>query len=663
MTVSLPVAVLIVAAYTLAAYGFGSWLQSWLFGQDSVETPSEWTWASSAFLLGQAALANLWLLISLTGTFWGSVVGTIVAVGAVVAVFELRRSFGPLSRELRDVGRDWLSESILWKLVALGVVALLFGMFLQVAAQPLPSGDAEAYYMAQPKLIAAEGRFVPLPGYEILAIMGLVGEMHWSALMTLGLEAHVRIFAWPTALAAAILLAGLAARAGLGRRAQWLIVAIPFTSLGFTQYVWDGKTDTFGTALGIAAYFWAFRPVSWGSLRLMGAFAGIAVMAKASLIVPLGPGLLMALIWNDALRESKPATWSARLFGIAGQCLIVTAVALVAAGPQMLKNSVVFGEPLAPFVSLSGPNRVTEQNWFGPEATRYIVLTYPFSLVYGKYPMMGGGVSPLVLMFLPLALLLPRPESWYRSRLVQMSLIGLLGVVVWVVVRPSILAPRYIFPPLMLLGLPAAAAVEEICRRPAKSRALAALCVGGILMVEVVSFRYWINIDQLLVHAKHLYRPGVPEPKHPTREACEAVNAQAPPEGRVLMACFYRYWLRPDLLRLVDRRDEVYVPDPKRYWAKLESAPNAVARWNRIRDGGFRFVVVDGDSHDRFYDLFAIDRATCRALELPSDMQVECIYSRYKVSAYRIKIVAPNDASPTPTPAATARPVSRSSSD
>src|SRR5262249_47769207 len=204
-------------------------------------------------------------------------------------------------------------------------------------------------------------------------------------------------------------------------------------------------------------------------------------------------------------------------------CLIVLAVALAAASPQMLKNAVVFGEPLAPFVSLSGPNRVTEQNWFGPAATRYIVLTYPFSLVYGKYPMMGGGVSPLVLMFLPLALLLPRPASWSRSRLLQMSLIGLVGVVVWVIVRPSILAPRYIFPPLMLLGLPAVAGVEELCRRPARSRALALLCIGGILMVELVSFRYWIKHDQLLVHAETLYRPRLPEPQPPTPDAFPAL--------------------------------------------------------------------------------------------------------------------------------------------
>ena len=148
-------------------------------------------------------------------------------------------------------------------------------------------------------------------------------------------------------------------------------------------------------------------------------------------------------------------------------------------------------------------------------------------------------------------------------------------------------------------------------------------------MVQLVTFRYWVNIDELFVHARNFCRADFHEPPRSSRGACEAINDRAAVGDRVLLAMYYRYWLRPDLLRDVDRQDEVFIPDPCRYYDKLLRPQSPMARWNQIRDGNFRFVVVDGRTHAKFLELFGIDKKG-QIGDLPSGLCASNASSRRK---------------------------------
>jgi hypothetical protein len=98
--------------------------------------------------------------------------------------------------------------------------------------------------------------------------------------------------------------------------------------------------------------------------------------------------------------------------------------------PHAWKNQVLFQEPLAPFVVLNSDGFIDlDQHWYSPDITRYVVATYPVALVFGQYSNMGGTLSPLLLVFLPLAFFLPRPRKWSQSLLTIITLAGLLTLV------------------------------------------------------------------------------------------------------------------------------------------------------------------------------------------------------------------------------------------
>ncbi len=94
----------------------------------------------------------------------------------------------------------------------------------------------------------------------------------------------------------------------------------------------------------------------------------------------------------------------------ASAVLLVTLSALAMLIPHFIKNALLFGEPFAPFLTLHGQaSHITSQRWFSPETTAEIVAVYPLALVFGRYPMMGGTLSPLLLMVAPLVIFLPQP--------------------------------------------------------------------------------------------------------------------------------------------------------------------------------------------------------------------------------------------------------------
>ena len=66
-------------------------------------------------------------------------------------------------------------------------------------------GDAAAFYMILPKIMANSHELIPVPGYESFMSVGLQGEMHYAALMVLGSADAAQLFEWPTILAGAVI--------------------------------------------------------------------------------------------------------------------------------------------------------------------------------------------------------------------------------------------------------------------------------------------------------------------------------------------------------------------------------------------------------------------------------------------------------------------------
>ena len=131
---------------------------------------------------------------------------------------------------------------------------------------------------------------------------------------------------------------------------------------------------------------------------------------------------------------------------------------IIALLPHLIKNGLLFNNPLAPFGT--DLMNLLNQDWFGPATTRRVLLTYPLALTFGDYWGQLGNLSPLILGFLPLAIFLPRPRNPVTSPLIVLTLAALVGVLAWITIRPSMLLPRYMLATLLLFVLLPARAAE-----------------------------------------------------------------------------------------------------------------------------------------------------------------------------------------------------------
>lgn len=610
----------VLVSYSLACLGTGGMgliLLGIRRGHNSPSSPG--TKLATAFLLGQGLLASVWLLLALAGWLSFFVVLAIVGVSAIGGLILFRSWLADFCRQLKSIWRDVRSDSWGWQGLALLTVILCLWWITSIGRTF--HVDASSFYMALSRLIAASGHLAPMPGFEGIAGFGLQGEMHYAAMMVIRSAEAAQLFAWPTMVAGSVLLLALGRRTGLGRRGQWLALAMVFTSSAVVWLSGDGKVDLFGAALGLAAYYWVMRVGDDGQLLacwLTGLFSGFAVIAKLSYAPVLLPGLALLFVWGFRADLRYRRQW-----GTAGRAMLrcgalILAGVLLALIPHLLKNEVLLQNPIAPFGTGSS-SPVVDQSWFGPEITRRILLTYPLALTYGSYWAQYGNLSPLVLAFLPLALLLPRPRRF--SPLMAVMAAALAGVVVWNIYRPSVFAPRYILATLLLFILLSARAAEHACQEDTKPRWLTIAVMGSTLITIWAVWLYFLgSVFQPATSYEYLagQLPGCGRDGLFCR-AMYTINEQAEPGDRVFTAATPRYWFRGDLIQCLENTKDTGAI----FGAPLED------RMQALYQRGFRYLLADRTIYADMLSSMNVDNP-------PNWLHLTLIFEESNVSVYRL---------------------------
>jgi len=248
------------------------------------ESFSIWAILSSSFLLGLGILASLWLFLGLGSLFkkpliWAIIIGIIVlSMPIILPIFR-----GFVFPKVKGMTKIFRNLSF-WKIILLGLIFLIFSYGL-LALTTLPQDDAEAFYMVLPKIMASSERLRPQPNYYNFSQIGLMGEMHFAALMSIGNAAAAQFLLWTTSLSIAGLLISLGAMLKLSNRGQIITLIILFTTSTFTLYISGGKVDLFGAAFGLATYLWvlsAFKnnKINITALILAGLFGVVFRLIK-----------------------------------------------------------------------------------------------------------------------------------------------------------------------------------------------------------------------------------------------------------------------------------------------------------------------------------------------------------------------------------------------
>lgn len=544
---------------------------------------------ATAFVLGGSVLSQALVLAALVVDFTPGLVWAALGASALLGGRALLGQLREASAAAIAAVGEWREEALAWQALALATASLVALLALAAIVFP-PIGDGEAFYFVYGKFIAAGEQLAPLRGsYEPFSTIGLLGEVHFASLMALSGPGVAKLFVWLVALAACVLAAELGRLCGLGRRGRLALVILVLTSSTFTHYISDGKVDLFAAALGLGAYFWVLLPVERGgdraTMSIAGVMGGLACVAKFSYLPVLAPGLLVILALKTYPRMAE-------------RLRAVTALGLAAAlstVPHLVKNGMFFGEPLAPFLTASPERSWISQAWFGPEATAWIVKTYPLALVFGEYPMQGGTISFAWLALLPLAALLPR-SAWRREGpLAQATLAGAVALLLWIVLEPSIIAPRYILAPLILLLIPAARAVDYVSARDTRIVTLGVAAFVALAIALVATIQPIRTLPREAVAALRGRLP-VCHRAHIYCYDLQPVNRLATPGERAFLLLYHAYWLRPDLLLCRNTAREAGL---------LKEPRTERTLWEVLYDRGFGLIIADRVSHKRELELLA----------------------------------------------------------
>lgn len=567
-----------------------------------------------AFFVGQGLFGAIWQTVATFGCFSTRVVLSILVIvlltGAVYfpPIFRLALNrFYVVVQETKNLGLFWMTVALM--------LMVLIGIFAYLTLSP-PRGDALAYYLAQAKLFAGTGRLYSLPEFEYFSPFGVNAEMHAATLYLLAGdvagEYAAKICTWITALAGSAMLWAISSRVGLGRRGQWMVTLMLYTTTGFTFVIWDGKTDLFGTGLGLAAIYWVLqisKIKDWVALFLSGLMVGFAVNSKFSLLVVMAPMLTVLAfwgLWTDTFQDSfqrdvsvRKQKWQRLFFG----SLIAGGAFVMAFLPLFFKNGMLFGEPLAvPFSIIHSEiwqERVSlmlGQVWYSPENTRWIVGTYPFALTFGQYPMQYGNLTPLLLAFLPLFFFLPKNLSPFRNQsLMALTLSSVVGVVAWVVVCPSVLAPRYILPPLLTLLPLGGYIVERLWKNLEKTfLKLSVIIISFFMVLETI-----IKLHSFLLPAKAYWKDSARTYQAPIWKTLRLINTKAARGDVVYLAMWYRLYLRLDLLQCL-----ISAPHPNPLLRTQKKKWDAFLNknmWEELYNQGASWLVLDRSTHGKLF--------------------------------------------------------------
>jgi hypothetical protein len=547
------------------------------------------------FAFGTALLSVIWLFLGLVGLLHSEIVWLVVIALVVIgfrSYFENHKTW-PSFASLSCLYKPSAGALIAMLIVSIGALALWSGVLAFVRP---PFGDADAFYMTYPKIIAATGRLEAMAGgYRDFSSIGLSGELHFAALMAIGTPALAKVFAWTVGIGTLILLKDVIRLVGGGGMAQVVGMAILITSSAFSDYLSDGKTDLFAALLGFAAVYSVLLVqrtcVSIEYIVIAGLMTGFAIVAKFSFLVVFFPAMfalvtMRLMVWPTVWSRTPKLSPST-----IGYLLVFVTSVFVGLIPHLLKNQVLFENALAPFLGMGG-NWANQPSWYSVPDTAWIVVTYPFALVYGLYPLMGGNISFLWLAALPLIFLFTREDFTLQNPVMQLSLAACLGIVCWLVVKPSIFAPRYILATLMLLIPLPALAVERMRSFESRPKVVTlGYCFLVVAALGSVPFTapagVWTALPEKIW--QHI-RSGAPDCGLAISSYCagfNAINDRATRGERLFLAGYYSFQLRPDLLQCINEPDD--------YKLFNKSSPENV--WSALYSQGYAYVAVQKATH------------------------------------------------------------------
>ncbi len=376
-----------------------------------------------------------------------------------------------------------LSEKICW-----GILALVAGITFLSSLTPSISQDALVYHLAAAETYVNEGGLVFIPG-NFYANFPENAEMLFTLALLLEVEPLANLFHWLFGVLAVATIAKVASRATGGRGgslAACIFATVPSVAL-ISSWAYVDLALVFFQMIAILAFLRWVEPMGdrrTGLLVLTGIFIGFGAGCKytgGAVGVVLGLGLII----SGLARSRKKSEIFKDLF-------ILGTVSIVVVSPWYLKNIILTGNPLYPFLySVFGGEGWDAQRAqtlsiyfknFGGDSSLWGLMKLPWRLTFeaqfSSIENFDGVMGPAFLIGTPFLFL-----ALKGKRLGQILLFfTVCFVAIWVLTTRQM---RFLIPSLAVLSVVIAYGVVEL--RSLGARRIATFALIGAFTLNLGS--------------------------------------------------------------------------------------------------------------------------------------------------------------------------------
>lgn len=426
--------------------------------------------AALCFALGLCILSLTYLALALASTFYMTIViaANVLIASIFFVKFRNELHLGSLRFTLIKIFLP-LHKNLLFKLVFIISAFLLVTSIPRALIQPL-TGDDLVYYYAQAKLIAHLHTYQSINTFEMLGnVIPFVFEMMFSAFYLCGGavigQYASKMLVFVCFVFSLSLLFHFIKEMGISKEYGIFAVLILITSSALVISLSSGKPDIPSLLASCAAIYMVTKlkpeipdEFNMSIVAFLTAMACLGKFSSLSQVTIIVFCIYLGKRYRILRLISKEAFYAA--------CIFILTLLIGWA----FKNYLVGGEPLAPFVNFKpSVYKFNVLSWVlnTPEVTNHILKIYPLAIIYGNFLAQEGSISSLlsVSYIFFLASIFIRGKVQYNISLICTFIGTTLGLLIWLLINPSILAPRYMYPLIVGIVVCAGPAFDFIWQR------------------------------------------------------------------------------------------------------------------------------------------------------------------------------------------------------
>ena len=414
---------LLLALTLTASAAWGSRIGRWL----GIEFESGLERWALGMVLGLGLLGTLVFGLSLVGGLYRWLGYSLLALLGIMVLPEIRTLAGSFLTAFRRLGPIRFP----WLWLFTGLMGLLT---LGSALLPPTGWDALVYHLQGPRLYLEAHRLVAVPENFYLNWPGQV-EMLFTWGMLLKDDTLAKLLNWTFWVLIAAMLYALGRRAAGGRVGSWaaaLWAAVPLAAeMAGVAYVDLGLT-AFVLAAFYAFMLWSESRCD-GWLVLSALFAGFAMSTKYTAVTWLGL-LVLLFVYQAWKHQGRRAGW------ILIRAISFTAVAGLVVLPWLIKNWIVTGNPVYPFLFGGVDWNATREAWlywpgegYSRNILDYMALPWLMTVLgTAGTAAFNATTGPLLLCLVPSAFLVrERPRIVNYGLVLVVAQFAVFAITIW----------------------------------------------------------------------------------------------------------------------------------------------------------------------------------------------------------------------------------------